>query len=232
MAKHQFEQVWPRWAGTVADIEKVAQEASTLIPEGTLRIEVHRLGLGTSEFASGPELSQALTVPDLGRVDLVAVRVDRPKAHDLSLVAVSFTGKAPAVTIEAKGSNQELVTGALSTLSRAVESGVQFPRSRYALWQTLGIFGFVMGAATFDAVTLWLAAGKPDPKLPVSSSPPALALVLLVDLLVLGGLIWLLPGFELLPASSAPRFKRLWAAWVVPLIVALVAGAVLVIWQR
>lgn len=216
MAKHSFEKTWPRWAGTVADLENVAREAAALIPDGTLKIELHRLGLGTSEFATGPELSQALTVPDLARVDLVAVRVDRPKAHDLSLVAVSFTSKVPAVTIEAKGANQELVSGALSTLSRAIESGVQFPRSNYGRLQTIALIAYVIFISIVDVVIFWLAAGKPPTGQTINAPPASLAVVVLADALLLLGAIWLLPAFELMPAGLAPRLQRLWAVWVVP----------------
>lgn len=232
VAKHSFERIWPRWAGTVADLEKLAEAATALIPEGTLQIEVHRLGLGTSEFATGAELAQALTIPDLARVDLVTVRVDRPKAHDLSLVAVSFTAKAPAVTIEAKGSNQELVTGALTTLSRAVESGVQFPRSRYGLWGAIGVGVFAIGAVVLDVLVLTFASGKSlstaAAQVPAAQQYPAAAvlLVILADIALALGALWLVAPFELLPKGTAPRLRRLWVVWVVPLIVTLVGAVV------
>ena len=234
VAKHSFEKTWPRWAGTVADLEKVAQEAFYLIPEGKLQIEVHRLGLGTSEFSTGAELAQALTIPDLARVDLVTVRVDRPKASELSLVAVSFTAKAPAVTIEAKGGSKELVSGALSTLSRAVEAGVQFPRSYYALWGTIAVIAFVIGAAVLDVMVLTLLSGKSMAAAATSSAASypnaAVAAVVLADVPLGFGAYWLLTPFELLPPGSAPRLKRLWVAWVVPLIIAVLGATAWSIW--
>jgi hypothetical protein len=234
VAKHSFEKTWPRWAGTVADLENVAQEASGLIPEGTLQIEVHRRGLGTSEFATGAELAQALTIPDLARVDLVTVRVDRPKALDLSLVAVSFTAKAPAVTIEAKGANQELVSGALLTLSRAVEAGVQFPRSNYGLWGAIGITAFGIAALVLDVLVLTLLSGKSTAAEAASSatsySTTAVVVVVLADVPLALGAFWLLTPLELLPDGSTPRLKRLWLVWVVPLIVTLLGAAAWSIW--
>jgi hypothetical protein len=234
VARHSFEKTWPRWAGTVADIEKVALAASDLVPEGKLQIEVHRRGLGTSEFASGAELAQALTIPDLARVDLLTVRVDRPKAHDLSLVAVSFTSKVPAVTIEARGRNQELVSGALSTLSRAVEGGVQVPRSNYALWGTLAVAGFVIAALILDVLVLTLISGKSmaaaaaSPETPISTT--SAAGVVLADIPLAFGAYWLLTPLEWLPEGSKPRLKRLWVVWVVPLLVTLAGAAVWSIW--
>jgi hypothetical protein len=235
VAKHSFERTWPRWAGPVADLEKLAHEAAALIPEGTLHIEVHRLGLGTSEFANGAELAQALTIPDLTRVDLITVRVDRPKAHDLSLVAVSFTAKAPAVTIEAKGSNQELVTGALSTLSRAIEGGVQFPRSQYGLWGALAVATFVVLVVVLDVLILTAASGQSlaaaAAASPMAQYPAAaFAIIVLADVLLALGGLWLLTPFELLPPGTAPRLKRLWVAWVIPLVITLAGAALWSIW--
>jgi hypothetical protein len=237
VAKHSFEKTWPRWAGTVADLEKLAREASALVPEGTLQIEVHRRGLGTSEFATGSELAQALTIPDLARVDRVTVRVDRPKAHDISLVAVSFTGKTPAVTIEAKGSNQELVSGALSRLSRAVEGGVLFPRSYPNLWLAVGIPMFVIAAAAFDALAIPLLSGQSLTAAEAAaeaskpSGPGAIfAILILANLLTGYGVTWLLTPLELLPTGSTPRLKRLWVVWVVPLTITLLGAAAWSIW--
>ncbi len=238
MAKHSFERTWPRWAGPVADLEKVADEASGLLPGGRLNIEVHRIGLGTSEFESGAELAQALTIPDLARVDLVAVRVDRPRAQELSLVAVSFTLKIPAVTVEAKGTSQELVSGAVARLSRAVEGGVQFPRSHFAAWQAIAISVVVIVAAIFDGLVLALAAGKTVQEAAAGALarqptyPGTLLVVLiLIDLLAILGGIWLLTPFELLPAGASPRLKRFWVAWVLPLLITLVGAAIWSFWS-
>jgi hypothetical protein len=218
----------------VADLEKLAQEALKLIPDGKLQIEVHRLGLGTSEFANGAELAQALTIPDLARVDLVTVRVDQPKAHDLSLVAVSFTAKAPAVTIEAKGANQELVSGALSTLSRTVEAGVQFPRSNYGLWGAIGVTAFAIAAIVLDVLVLTLLSGKSMAAAAATSaasySTTAVVVVVLADVPLAAGALWLLSPLELFAPGLSPRLKRLWVAWVVPLIITVVGAAVWSIW--
>ena len=108
MAKHTFERTWPRWAGTVSDLEAIARTASAAVEGGTLQIEVHRQGLGTSIFADGSEMSQALTIPDLARIDVLTVRVDRPRAQALSRIAVSLRTKVPGVTVEVQGSDQTL----------------------------------------------------------------------------------------------------------------------------
>ena len=221
MAKHSFEKQWPRWAGTIADLDALAQQAVTLAG-GSLQIEVHRRGLGTSVFVTGSELAQGPTLPDLATVDRVAILVSRPRAQSLSRVAISFVPKLNAVTLEVEGSDQELVRGTLATLSHMIEAGVQFPASNPGLWQVLGILAFLAGG-TGPAVAVVSVYGT-------RATTPAVLLAVLPDALLLWFATWLLTPFELLAPGSAPRLKRHWLLWVLPLVIGILGGGVWFAW--
>jgi hypothetical protein len=158
LATYHREHRWPRWSGTISELQDATERAVTEIqrwtgedPEVSIRV-VERDGL-TITLDQHAELSNALDVRDLSRIDSLTIEVGRygPASADIRL-AGGWLGEGMRSSV--RGTDSARVEGLATQLSDALtpRHPVGFP----------GLYGFrvmfALSAAFFFVLNVGILA--------------------------------------------------------------------------
>jgi hypothetical protein len=219
-----------RWAGSPADIARLARTATTLLRDATgadpdLAITVELPGLDI-RYDAGDEFENQLTARDLPRVESATVALTDTTDTEYEVVVRMASGEGASVTVG--GPDRTLVEGITARLDESLQEGQVAP------WISGGqvAFAWILLAPVLFLVVVMASLFGFDymPQALEDSGLNAILTILAVFAAILaigGALAYLSRAFELMPPGGLTRFQRFrgrWK-WLAGVVVVAVIGA-------
>lgn len=205
-----------RWAGSPADLARLARTATGLLrersdhePVGSITVVMPGLEI---RYDSPEEFERELATRDLPRVETITIAINDDTPDEFELV-MRFGGGGARLT--AAGPDRTFVEGLTTRLAEAAQEG------RRAPWVNGPSVGFVWISLALSAVMLAFVSSIaldwiPDRwVLDVSGWYWVLGFGVLFGVIIVVGSVtaYVSPAFELLPHGAPTRFDRAGKRW-------------------